>query len=276
MFLGEAVRKTATRREVASTCPAAVARLLGASPPLSAGAVHVVAVWQDAAQQLRVLRIAPQTPRSEDDFSLLQAARARAEAIVTTGSIVRSEGGLDYRPRGPERRALLAWRRALGLSEPILSVLSSGRALELDAGALHAGVRPMVFTSFEGRRLLQGQPRAEEVELVAAPEPSLRALLAELHRRRVRRITLEAGPSTMRELYRAPVAVDELWLSRFLGTPPADVVGGVLFSTAHLERGFLATSKPVDLPAASGVWRFQRFRPARWVLPSAGPEAQSE
>ena len=74
----------------------------GAVPGMEKGALHVAAVWRPAGGDRNVvLRISDQTPSSEVDFLLLNLARARAEAIVTTGRILHEEPGVVHDLQGP-------------------------------------------------------------------------------------------------------------------------------------------------------------------------------
>ena len=58
--------------------------------PRAAGVLHVAAVWAERPDRLTVLEITAQTPKSDDDAFALSLARARADAVLTTGAILRA------------------------------------------------------------------------------------------------------------------------------------------------------------------------------------------
>ena len=79
--------------------------------PVDAGVLHVVATWFDGESH-RVIRITPRSPKSETDFFVLNLARARADAIITTGRILRDEPELEYALPSAWAGSLIAWRQA--------------------------------------------------------------------------------------------------------------------------------------------------------------------
>ena len=239
--------------------------LLGEDPARAGRVLHVASVWRDASGAARVLRIGPETPKSRCDAFLLGLARARAEAIVTTGKILREEPRVTHAISGPPalRAALEAWRRerlVLAL-DPFLLVLSSGRGLDPAHPAFHARLRPVLFVPAAAATGLRERFADTDVRVASLPEPSLRAGLDHLGRLGARRITIEAGPSTTRELYAEPVCLDELWLSTFAGAPPAaHVIGEPFADDAALRRALPQAGAPALREEASGPWRFER----RW------------
>jgi len=239
--------------------------LLGADPARAGRVLHTASVWRDAHGVVHVLRIGPTTPKSRCDSFLLGLARARAEAIVTTGKILREEPEVTHAIFGtPELRAALsAWRRerlVLAL-DPWLLVLSSGRGLDPAHPAFHARLRPVLFVPAAAATGLRERFADTDVRVVAPPETSLRGALDHLRRLGARRITLEAGPSSTRELYTDPARVDELWLSTWLGTsPPAGVIGEPFVDDASLAAALPDASTPAGREESSGPWRFER----RW------------
>ncbi|HVS64507.1 MAG TPA: hypothetical protein VMT85_13505 [Thermoanaerobaculia bacterium] len=254
----------------------------GGSARSSCGVLHVVATWRDPAGMHRVLRIERRTPKSDHDSFLLNAARARAEGIVTTGAILRAEPGIRWSLAGPGRSAIALeewrhrrWRetRPPGAVSPWLAVLSSGLDLDLDHPGLREGVSPLLVTGIAGERHLGEAARARGIEVASSGEPGLVAALDALRRRGATRITVEAGPSTARALYRDPRLreLEELWLSTFLGTPPEEVVGSPLVSEEDLRAWLEPCSPPRVAEEPSGGWQFQRFvRTARGAGRSAG------
>lgn len=219
------------------------------------GLVHVAAV---AGPRWEVIRIGPDSPASLHDRFALELCRARADAIVVTGKILRDEPdlrydlalGLDTLSTG-----LHAWRRErMGKVEPpTLLVLTSGRGLDPGHPALSADswARPLVFTS----RDAELPPLTIECARVEAP--SLAAAVAFLRDRGAKTVALEAGPGTTAPSYRGehPV-IDELLLSRYGGD--LDGVPVTDAFTPPKPDGFLRRSHlQVDEP--SGPWSFSRW-----------------
>jgi riboflavin biosynthesis pyrimidine reductase len=237
--------------------------LLGDDPARAGRVLHVAAVWRDAGGVARVLRIGPHTPRSDHDRFLLALARARAEAIFTTGRILREEPALTHGPLGPPelRAALAAWRRErlVLASPPWLLVLSSGRGLDPAHPAFHGPTRPLLFVPAEAAAELRERFARSEVRVASVPRPSARLALAHLRRLGAKRITLEAGPTTTRALYEEPAAVDELWLATYAGaTPPREVSGEPFVDDARLRAALPDGSPASARSEPSGLWRFQR------------------
>ena len=177
----------------------ALARALyGERAPLDRrGVIHVTALYAERDGALHTLRIGPQAPKSAHDFFALQLTRARADAIVITGQILRDEPELSYAL--PD--VLVAWRARHGrhVATPKLLVLTSGNALDLTHPAL-AGewASPVIFTGTEAATRLR--PNAS-CTVVGHPEPSMAAASAWLREEGAHTIAIEAGPSTTRALY---------------------------------------------------------------------------
>ncbi len=216
-----------------------------------AGVVHVVSVSEHAGE-LAVIRIGPRAPGSPTDRFVLQLARARADAIVVTGKILRAEPGLRY-DLPPD---LLAWRRdrARRVQRPDLLVLTRGHDLDVAHPALHGWARPIAFTTEDAAPRL-----AQSMRAVGCADPSLRAAVAWALAAGARTVSVEAGPSSSAPLYEAPVRVDELMLSEFLGALPPEVRGGALIRRDDLEAKLRLIAAPRTIEEGSGVWRFSRW-----------------
>ncbi len=238
--------------------------LLGSDPGPDEGVVHVTAVWRNGSLNPVVLKIGSATPRSSSDTFLLAAMRARADAVLTTGAILRAEPRTTLELPGPPAtvRALAAWRReVLGRPRPPVGmVLTSGRELDFGHPFFDGPGRRVVFTDAqEATRLRRIAPRT--VRIVGDPAPGTRTAVAHLRQvEGARTVLIETGPSAGRDLYRSPLAIDELVLSIWEGENlPRAVVGGELPSLECLDELFTSRSSPVTVDETSGRWTFQRF-----------------
>jgi riboflavin biosynthesis pyrimidine reductase len=237
-------------------------RALYGAVPDAPGVVHVTAVWCPAAGPPRVLRINEATPKSDTDFFVLNATRARADAILTTGRILREEPGVSHALQGPDAKALEDWRtRTLGKTEPPLTlVLSSGRDLDLDAALLQGPGKVVLFTGAEAAARLAPAAQGRALKIVSDPTPSIRSAIQWLRGQGARTISIEAGPSSARELYAVPVLVDELLLSIFEGRQLPEGVEGPEFLPLEKLREMLPhATPPVRIEEPSGPWSFQRL-----------------
>jgi riboflavin biosynthesis pyrimidine reductase len=228
-----------------------------------AGVIHVAAVGREPDGELVVLEINQSTPKSTCDRFALDLARARADVIVTTGAILRAEPGLRYELASDRADALHTWRMdQLGRPTPPLVVVLTGREdIDLDHPTLHGWAQPWIFTNVDCARALHGRlPR--HVGLAGVPSPDLQTLVDWARRRfDARTITIEAGPTTTRPLYRedGPGLVDELMLSVFEGTIPSAARGDRFVSERTLERMFARRYEGEVVEEESGPWRFVRL-----------------
>lgn len=225
-----------------------IAALLGA--PSSAGirsadrlkipcVFQVVALWQPPAGGDRhVMHIGPQTPPSAADALALSVARAQAEAIITTGRILRAEPDVRYVPFGPAAEALLAWRReVLGLATLPQVVVLTGQPLpEHPALASGQAVRALAMDGIAAVKVLQDQG--------------------------LRSIALEAGPSVAASFYTPGSPLQQLMLSTCHAPAlPAEVIGPVLATEAALAATLPHATPAVERTEAGVPWRFQ----LRWA-----------
>jgi riboflavin biosynthesis pyrimidine reductase len=142
----------------------------------------------------------------EADLEMLLELRTLADAVLIGAGTLRAEG-YDRLIRSPERRAR---RRAAGRAEDALAVLiCRGADIPWDAGLFAAAEQPvLVYTA-----AATAPPAvAAAVEMVQLADPSPAAVLADLHRRGVRSLLCEGGP-TLNRLLLAAGLLDELFLT---------------------------------------------------------------
>lgn len=262
--------------EAAARIEARIESLYGAGTDLAApaGVLHVVAIARDpqAGSGLSVLRIGPDAPRSATDAFVLALSRARADAIVTTGAVLRSEPDLCTEIFGPDADDLRAWRnRRRGVASCPVLVLTRGN-IDLDHPTLQQmqdGAGAVVVTGREGAQRLGAVARRTSLQVVGLPDPSLAAAIAwaqtELG---ARTVSVEAGWSAARSLYPGvddeggPAhprrEVDELMLSVYAGELRDEARGRPFASVAQL-RGALSQISSHEVREASGPWSFSRW-----------------
>jgi len=238
--------------------------------PRARGVVHVVAVWRPdtwpAERPAVVMRIVPSTPRSDADAFVLALARARADAILTSGSNLRAEPDLVHRPDPGDAAAdLLARYRREALGKrvaPRSAVLTRGvpGRLDLRHPLLDAG--SLLVVPRAAARALEPEAARRGLEILALDVAGPREAVAALTRERgLRDLTVELGPSASRPLYESPPRVDELWLSTWLeATLPDEVRGEPFALPAGLHSIFGEACTRVERREPSGRWRFERFR----------------
>ncbi len=232
---------------------------LESRPPVS----HSGAVWKDPeSQKLTTLRINDYGPKSDLDFLSLHIARARADAIVITGKILRDEPSLRYDLRADARwgDALVEWReRTWGLWErPWLLILTASGKLDFSHPALHGWPRPLIFTSDRtAARKLADSP----FPVVADAEPGIRRAIRHLQvAKDCECISIEAGPSTALSLYEPPAVVHELLLSVYLDKALDDrAKGAPLIELARLRSRFRSETSATHR-CEGQHWSFHRFR----------------
>ncbi len=227
-----------------------------------------MAVSRIADGKHQVIAVGPESPGSRHDRFVLNTVRARADALITTGAILRSEpqltGGLLG--TGPEVAALQSWRASSGRSgEPTILVLTSGRASR-DGRSIdpdHPMLREadvVLFTGHRGAETLWRPMLDLGVEVVSHEQPSVAAardyLVAE---RQASTIALEAGPRTSVPLYHSPSEITELYLSVFEGMLPPTILAGAFLSPEDVLVSHVRPAHPVTVSEPSGDWTFHRF-----------------
>jgi riboflavin biosynthesis pyrimidine reductase len=226
-----------------------IARLFGVNFEAGdTGVLQVAAIW---GPERRFMNIRPGSPASETDRFVLSLARARADAIITTGSILRAEPHVTHDIDDVDLRAFR--RECLGKKdEPISLVLTSGRDLDGSHPIFQSG-RARAYTA---ARSLPG------IGVVHDPSPSLARAIRYLEdERRCQLITLEIGPSATREAFAEPALVTELLLSVFQ-EPWLDTAyrGGAFPSDEKVHQLFPIQTPPFESREESGRWRFCLYR----------------
>jgi len=251
-------------KDVSSLAAAVYRNSFSTRPQVS----HIAAVWRDGAGGHRFLRLTDETPTSSHDQFVLGLSRARADAILATGQILRSEPELTHEFLGPPglRTALAAWRREVaGKTRPVVSViLTSGRTLPRHHPLFREPSTCIIFTSREGEARLAAWAVEANVQVVSVVQPSAAAAIKYLRETvGAATIAVEAGARTTLPLYQPPSVVDELLLSTYLGrTVAARVRGSAFLDPATLDRLFPWHSTPYEVGEPSGPWRFERFAKA--------------
>ena len=208
----------------AASVDRAARELFGGGSDERPGVSHSFAAWEsDAGAPLTTILINEHSPKSELDYLTLHIARARADAIVITGKILRDEPSLRFDLRADPRwgDALLAWRKERwGISEPPwLLILTRRGDVDFDHPVFHGRPRPVIFTS---DRTASRKLAAAPVPVVADEAPDIRRAVRHLQlARECRCVSIEAGPSTACDLYASPMMIDELLLS-VISAPPLD------------------------------------------------------
>lgn len=225
--------------------------LYGAVELPTRGVLHVTSI----APSRRVLAIGPEAPKSEGDFFLLNLARARADAVLTTGSIVRHENDYHLALQGPHAEALGRYRRSvLGKpGSPLCAIMTRDGRLPSEHPLWDDGTEKLVLTTPEHHRAV-AQELGARAHVVAVPELDARHALDVLTERGAGLISIEAGPGANAALYEPPARVDELSLSIYEGPPVK--LGAAL--TPRLLEGLTRVSE-VAREERSGRWRYQRW-----------------
>lgn len=269
-------------------------KLLGKSitPALLKGVLHVTAVAVpggssgDGAGGFQNIRVHnPEAPRCSEDLFCLNLARSVADVVLTTGSNVRLER--ENRPK-IMLSELERWRSKGGAGStpsPSFWVLTRGRDLDLSAPFFQevpTGGEVVLYTSEEGANKLKGSAGGclpNGVRIMAVPDSRLSLLGALRSAKRLaavrsadlggadadRRsgraavVSIEAGPSTVKELYGRRLEVDTLLLSQFLGETPDGTTEDQEVLSAHAVRARFGPlcGGPHEVLCDDGhAWRF--------------------
>jgi riboflavin biosynthesis pyrimidine reductase len=236
-------------------------RLYGSDPAGEAGVLHSIALWIGDSGEPHALRIAPGCPQSDTDAFLLRAARMRADAIVTTGQILRDEPQLTHEESSA---GLRAWRRErVGLQVgPRTVILTSGDQVDMKHPALGTEHRPMIITGKPAVSPLQSAAHRAgvAVEVIGREATSIRDTLALLRGRGHRTILVEAGPTTAASLYEEPLRVDELLLAVYRRAVLAPQwIGPRFLNLTALEGAFRRRTPATEVGEPDGECTFQRL-----------------
>lgn len=253
----------------ARACDERIRQLYGEGLERDAGNLHVLALWQAPNGPPRIIRIDSHAPQSETDRFALHLTRARADIVVTSGSILRAEPDLVHEIGDSDamRREFRAWRSEVaGRNQPPQDlVLTRDRDLDLGHPLFRSPGRHILYTEQATAATLEPLAQARGIRVVGRPAPSLRDALAWLRDNTgARTIALEVGVRASAPLYDPPLAVDEILLSLYLEPQlPETQRGAPFFELAQLAEHFDTVGTPVVRHEASGRWRFQRLRRKR-------------
>ncbi|MBW2274989.1 MAG: dihydrofolate reductase family protein [Deltaproteobacteria bacterium] len=232
-----------------------------------AGLLHVAVVWRSPERDLINIAMNDAKPASPTDDFVLGVARARADAIITTGANLRLERNLThaYHPDTQTADALACWRReVLGKDEaPLSVVLTRDTAIDLEHRLFQHAQRSLVFTGEGATSVLRDRSRAEGLVLVGDAAPDLAGLFYHLRRREgCATLSVEAGPSTARALYGAEgPRVDELMLSLCLEPDLAPRArAGPFVEVESIEALLGPAASRCEVEEPSGRWSFRRYR----------------
>ncbi len=232
--------------------------LYGPRPLPTSGVLHVTSAARAGDGQLHAIAIGPAAPKSASDFFVLNLARACANAILTSGAVLRAEPALRHELQGPWAPALERYRAALGkLGAPLCAILTRGAELPLEHPVWTDGTGKLVLTTPEAAPHLRSSLGARAQVVGLAPLDAAVACLF-LRARGSELVSIEAGPRASAVLYRARETVDELWLSIFEEPIDERALGGPLAEPSALFGGRTCLADTVRVEE-SGRWRFQRW-----------------
>jgi riboflavin biosynthesis pyrimidine reductase len=203
--------------------------LYGTAEPPCAGVLHIMHVARDRNGRLAALRIgATSTPKSASDFFVVNAARAHADAVLTSAENLRREPELSHALSGPWAEALARYRReVLHKREPLsCAILTRTGDLPDPHPVWNDGSKKLIFTSGAAAEALR--TRFETRATIVSSE-GLDAVGAArwLHEHGAATVSLEAGPRTVQSFYEQH-AVNELWLTHWESvTPDAEFAGAL-------------------------------------------------
>ena len=265
MLRQPALDEAITSLESAADVAAAVRRIYG-SPLDARGLIHSASVWQgDRGRYVAFTTGRGPSPSQHGEFAA-HLARARADAILTSGRALRRQPELDHRLQGPGAAgdALAAWRRdhLLKSEPPVTLVVTANADLDLDHPVFRHWTRPVVLTTGQSQWQLESRAVDQGIEVVGSDTPSVRTAVEFLRRAfGAATIALEVESDALRELSEPPIAVDEVLLTIDQAPRiPAPALGAPFLTAEQLVRRFAERSTPYRVASESGQWCLQRFR----------------
>lgn len=246
-----------------SSVDRAARALFGSALETRPAVSHSFAAWREAQDKpLTTIKINEHGPKSELDWLALHIARARADGIIITGKILRDEPDLSFNLHADPRwgDALQSWReRRWGLCDPPWILILTGRGdIDFEHPLFHGWGRPVIFTTDQAAtRKLAAAP----CPVVSDEAPDLRRAIRHLQLgRECECVSIEAGPSTARDLYERPMLVKELLLSVYLGPSlDARAEGAPLVSLSKVRSLFRSETSATHRDHGTH-WSFHRLR----------------
>ena len=233
--------------------------IAGRAPLTGARLTHVVSTVRGSDGHLEVIKIDAEAPRSDTDAFILELARTRADAIVTTGRILREETELSHELAAPSR----AWRsRELGKDTlPFSVVITRSGDIDLDHRLFHGEAEAWILADEQTIGRVDSPARRPGTRLFATPCKTVRDTLEWLWKMPdIESISLECGPSTVAELYREPPLVDELILAICEGADAqATNTTGRFLHPREIEAIFGPAVTDLSVREGGLHWRFLRF-----------------
>ncbi len=249
-------------------CAERVRELFGDELREEAGVVHVFAAWQPArgasSEPLRALTTGASMPASRNDPFVLRIARARTDAILTTGRNLRCEPRLTHGllSSRADTSDVQAWREfsvgKRGLPDTV--VLTRGEDLDLSHPVLNGTNRRWILTTSAAARKLAPAAARPGLEVIGLEAPSPSAAIDWLRSEHgFSSVCIEAGPSTSAQLYFGEPRVDELLLSLFEAeTIDPSGLGPRFITMNEIERALPNLASTTTVAEPSGQWRYLR------------------
>lgn len=226
--------------------------------------IQIISAHRTRAGGLNVMSLSAEAPRSARARFLRNVMRARVDAILTTGRVLRRRPELMLTLQGAGELAAGLWRfrreRVGRLERARVVVLTASGDVDPKHPSLVRAARPLILTGAVGAKRLQTRGIPKHITIVERPEPSLRDAVAYLHEAGIESIAVEAGPAAALDLYEPPLLVDELVLSIFESADvPEGVVTGPFAAEPQLTELFGAPRLVTRSTEASGEWTFRRY-----------------
>jgi hypothetical protein len=247
----------------ASSVDRAARVLFGSSLDTRPAVSQSFAAWRAAPNQpLTTIEINEHGPKSELDWLALHISRARADGIIITGKILRDEPNLTYTLRADPRwgSALESWRELRwGLFDPPWILILTRRGdIDFEHPVFHGWGRPLIFTT---DRTATRKLAAAPCPVVSDGAPDIRRAIQHLQLARdCECVSIEAGPSTARELYERPMAVKELLLSVYLEPSLDPRAQGDPLAELSAIRSLFHNETSATHRDAGRHWSFYRLR----------------